>query len=156
MDSLGSNLLELRLSKTTHLHCFLYTSRISPEASASCAVDILKTALNFNKQALITGILVFDGHNFHQYIEGPQPALQELVERIAKDDRHIDFTPRYSEPLGKRRLFTNWSMAYVLLDDSIDDSDNLSGIPGLAAIEKLKDDSTFRAANTTCPRSVHR
>lgn len=127
------------MSKTTHLHCFLYSSRISPAASASCIVDILKTARNFNKQALITGILVFDGTQFHQYIEGPQPALQELVERISRDERHVDFTPRYSEPLGKSRLFSSWSMAYILLDDSVEDSQNLNAISSLTAIEKLKE-----------------
>lgn len=127
------------MNTATYLHCFLYSSRIAPEASTSCIVDILKTARNFNKQALVTGILVFDGQRFHQYIEGPETVLRALVERISQDPRHIDFTPRYSEPIGNNRLFSNWSMAYILLDDSDSDSENLNALASLPAIGKLKE-----------------
>lgn len=127
------------MSSADHLYCFFYSSRISPSTSTNCIVDILKTARSFNKQAEITGILVFNGIQFHQYIEGPKAALQELIERISKDQRHTDFTPRYSEPLGKNRLFSNWSMAYILLDDSESDSEEINTLNSLPAIDKLKE-----------------
>lgn len=119
------------------LFCFLYHSQIAPTAQLSCVAEIVKTARSFNKEHHITGMLVFDGQRFCQYIEGPQSALQGLIERIAKDDRHYLFEPKHHAPLVGERMFASWSMAYVLVDDA-EPLNDLESLDGLAAIRQLE------------------
>lgn len=120
------------------LHCFLYRSHIAPDADISCVADIVKTARNFNKTQGITGILIFDGQQFCQYIEGPQPALQELVDRITVDRRHIQFTTLHQSAGQHQRRFSKWAMAYVLIDDDDEPLDALVQLQGRHALDKLQ------------------
>lgn len=120
------------------LHCFLYHSQIAPQADISCVADIVKTARNFNKTQGITGLLVFDGQRFCQYIEGPQPALQNLIDSIARDPRHIAFTPLHQNHCEQERKFANWAMAYVLVDDA-EPLASISSEQGPSALEKLQE-----------------
>jgi len=116
---------------------FIYCSQIHPDCDVSAVGDIVKVARSFNKEHGITGILIFDGLRFCQYIEGPSEHLNELIERIAKDSRHINFTPKYSANDTTGRLFTNWSMAYVLVDDD-EPLDALESLEGSSTLEKLQ------------------
>ena len=125
-------------ASTSDLHCFLYRSHIAPDADIACVADIVKTARSFNKTQGITGILMFDGQRFCQYIEGPQPALQQLIDNIAKDPRHVDFTPLHQANCEPERRFSNWAMAYVLVDDEDEPLQTLDGVSGSTAIEKLQ------------------
>ena len=119
------------------IFCFLYHSQIAANADISCVADIVKTARHFNKGHQITGMLVFDGQRFCQYIEGPKDKLQELIDRIAVDPRHCQFEAKHQGPVLAKRLFENWSMAYVLVDDS-DPLDELGKLDGTDAIHKLE------------------
>lgn len=121
----------------TRLNCFLYHSHIADNADLECVAHIVKTARGFNKEAGITGMLVFDGQRFCQYIEGPPSAIEALVARIAQDSRHTHFTPKYHGALEGPRWFDRWSMAYVLVDDS-EPLDDLSQFEGLQALNKLQ------------------
>ena len=118
-------------------YCVLYHSQIAPSAPISCVADIVKTARGFNKDHDITGILVFDGQRFFQYLEGPKEAVMGLVVRIAQDSRHVQFRLQHQGPCAEERMFRNWSMAYVLVDDSEPLAD-LHGIEGESAMNKLK------------------
>lgn len=120
------------------LDCFLYHSQIAPHADISCVADIVKTARSFNKTQGITGLLVFDGQRFCQYIEGPQPALQNLIDSIARDARHVEFTPLYQNTCEQGRKFANWAMAYVLVDDA-EPLASISASQGSSALEKLQE-----------------
>ena len=119
------------------LFCFLYHSQIAPAAGLSCVADIVKTARNFNKEHQITGLLVFDGQRFCQYIEGPQSALQALIDRIGRDRRHHQFESKHHASLVGERMFACWSMAYVLVDDT-EPLNDLECLDGMAAIRKLE------------------
>lgn len=96
---------------------FLYTSRLASDAGIDCVADIVKTARAFNSENHITGVLIFDGERFCQYIEGPKASLDALIQRIAADSRHCEFNPQYRQNTGNRRLFANWSMAYAMVED---------------------------------------
>lgn len=122
---------------TADLYGFLYHSQLASDADLSCVADIVKTARSFNKEHGITGILVFDGLRFCQYIEGPQSDLQDLINRIADDPRHEQFTPKFHAPVAGERLFGNWSMAYVLVDDS-EPLDEMGQLDGQASLHKLQ------------------
>jgi hypothetical protein len=101
---------------TLPLRQFFYHSRLSPDHNASCISAIVKTARGFNASHAITGVLVFDGEVFCQYIEGPADDLGVLVARLQADPRHTGFTELLSGESGER-LFPAWSMAYAALDD---------------------------------------
>ena len=102
----------------THpLQSLLYVSRLAAEANASCVSDIIKTARTFNAANGITGVLVFDGERFAQYIEGPPAAIDALTENLKRDRRHTDFTVLHVVQDEGHRQFLNWSMGYSDLDE---------------------------------------
>lgn len=102
--------------RSADLQCFMYHSQLASEALQSQVPAIVKTARRFNPQANITGMLVFDGAHFCQYLEGPSPALQILIARIAQDARHTAFTPQHYGPLEGERRFAHWALGYADLD----------------------------------------
>ena len=118
-------------------YCVLYHSQLAPDAPLSCVADIVKTARGFNKEHDITGILVFDGQRFFQCLEGPKQALMGLIDGIAQDPRHVQFRLQHQGTRAQERMFGNWSMAYVLVDDSEPLAD-LHGIEGESAMDKLR------------------
>ncbi|MET1114792.1 MAG: BLUF domain-containing protein [Comamonas sp.] len=119
-----------------NLHCALYHSRLAPDAPLSCISDVIKTARSFNASHGLTGILVFDGQHFLQYLEGPQQPLWDLLVRIAQDPRHVNFTLQHRAPCPGARVFRTWSMGYALVDDA-DPLADLGELVGLEALAKL-------------------
>jgi len=72
---------------------------------------ILRVSRTRNAEQDITGLLMSGGLRFLQIIEGPPPALTDLMRRIRADDRHQSMTV-----LVDRRLeacaFGGWAMAH--------------------------------------------
>ena len=91
---------------------FFYHSTLADGHDASCVGAIVRTARTFNASHGITGVLLFDGERFCQYIEGPSPALDPLVDRICEDPRHQNVTALLQEPLTAARRYPDWSMAF--------------------------------------------
>ena len=116
---------------------FVYFSQLAPNASLTCIADIIKVARRFNKEHHITGLLIFDGQRFCQYIEGPDEALQGLIQSIKKDPRHINFKPKLAFYDQQQRMFSNWSMAYVIVDDA-EPLDEIIEDDGSAVLHKLQ------------------
>lgn len=91
----------------------VYTSALREDAPEGTIAAIVRTARRHNQLNGITGILVFDGQLFCQYLEGAPQVVQSLLQRIAADRRHRDFTLHHEGALHQRR-FESWSMAYGL------------------------------------------
>jgi hypothetical protein len=99
---------------------YIYRSRLVAEVS--CVSTIIQTARLFNAAHGITGVLIFDGERFVQYIEGPPDEMDCLITRLQNDPRHADF-----EPLGESwphhtRLFDTWAMGYGFWEDDGENS----------------------------------
>ena len=94
------------------LHHFLYFSQLAPDESPTCVADILRTARAFNAHHDLTGVLIFDGLRFCQYLEGERQTVLPLLEVIKLDPRHVDVVVRSCAPI-QIRLFDRWSMAYA-------------------------------------------
>ncbi|WP_310635936.1 MULTISPECIES: BLUF domain-containing protein [Delftia] len=120
------------------LECFLYHSQLAPGADTTCIAAIIKAARTFNWSAGITGMLVFDGERFFQYVEGPPEQLALLVESISRDERHINFTPLFPQARIDQRRFAKWSMAYVIVEDT-EPLGTISELQGPGALEKLQE-----------------
>lgn len=91
----------------------LYTSVLNQDDYDVLVVpDIFKTARANNSTLGITGILLFDGLNFTQYIEGDPESLDRLFNKIIQDKRHKNLVV-VSSGEQENRLYMNWGMGYV-------------------------------------------
>jgi hypothetical protein len=94
------------------LKSLAYTSRARLDLDEADLGDIHQTARHLNALDGITGLLVFDGIRFLQIIEGSPEAIDNLVERLRRDDRHTAFEIRDERPINAR-AFPDWSMELV-------------------------------------------
>lgn len=90
----------------------------------STATDLLETAVldgilarsrDNNQRDGITGLLLYDGGNFLQTIEGEPKPIDALMARIGGDPRHYGLR-MMEEDMATRRMFSDWSMGYGRLD----------------------------------------
>ena len=98
--------------------CFLSHSLLASDASPTAVAEIVKTSRVFNDAHGITGLLIFDGLRFCQYLEGPALPVQALCARIAADRRHVAMVTTYAAESIKTRLFSRWAVAYVAVDEA--------------------------------------
>lgn len=100
------------------LYELLYTSSLTPAVSVLDVAIVVGAARRRNAERGITGTLVFDGLRFCHYLEGPQPAVRELAQRIAADSRHVGFAVRHEGPMSGERRFAGSSLGYALAQDA--------------------------------------
>ena len=74
-----------------------YVSVATRTLSSVDLQNILETAITKNRAANITGILLFNGTNFMQVLEGPQEEVDKVFEAICSDDRHRNVVVIYRE-----------------------------------------------------------
>lgn len=93
----------------------LYVSRRRPMADVSeCMQDlgaIVETSRARNAEMQITGALVATPTHFAQVLEGSEAAIDEVMARIMRDERHTDIVVG---PLEGRtdREYPRWALAY--------------------------------------------
>lgn len=99
------------------LHHYAYISTLSQTASPSCVIDVVRAARQRNQHMAVTGVLIFDGWSFFQYLEGPASSIRAVVASIGRDPRHQDIAPLSQGLASNPRRFGAWSMAYAIADD---------------------------------------
>lgn len=97
----------------------LYTSVLnagqSAESPEQIARKIAATSAELNRQADLTGSLVFVDGTFIQILEGPLVEVEKTFERICCDFRHVDV--RLIDVVNvSDRLFADWDMACLCED----------------------------------------
>lgn len=93
----------------------LYISSATHEMTDAELIDLLRKSRENNTRDGITGVLLYKGGNFIQYLEGPGSAVLSLHQRIAHDPRHKGMMTLLSGDLAERH-FANWSMGFSNLD----------------------------------------
>jgi len=88
----------------------IYTSRPFGYDSAMLN-SILMDARTANVRDDITGALICRDDIYLQWLEGPEDKVRAAVDRIRRDDRHIDVTVQ-SEGTAPERVFARWSMLH--------------------------------------------
>jgi hypothetical protein len=78
-------------------------------------LDILHVSVKNNGPTDVTGLLLYQGGNFMQVLEGPEEGVMTIFGKIKEDDRHKDIILISVEPI-KEREFSDWQMAFVNLD----------------------------------------
>ena len=97
----------------------LYTSEHdhgrAPGGFSQVIYDIGLEATTANQRLDVTGFLICAPNWFSQILEGRRAAVEELMERIARDTRHraVRIIRTAAAPV---RLFPNWSMGLANYD----------------------------------------
>lgn len=96
-------------------HQLIYQSREARPLSNQDFADILDVARKFNESQGVTGCLFYNGGWLLQVLEGEQTTIDNLYQKIMKDERHKDCNLLYFEPVDKR-VFSKWTMGMINLE----------------------------------------
>ncbi len=94
-------------------------SRIPPADRPRVLADIFREARSNNTQVGVTGALLITDHWFVQALEGAEPTVRSLYERICQDRRHEQVT-LIDAGTVESRVFSRWAMAQVSSSGSAD------------------------------------
>ncbi len=104
-----------------HLITLVYVSAAVHLLSDHEIIDILRVSQRNNKRACITGVLLYEGGNFIQVLEGPEGSVRELESRIKSDPRHSGYLQLLMKTSTERH-FAHWSMGFKRMSDlSVED-----------------------------------
>ena len=91
---------------------FAYTSEALQNFDDDALENLAVLSSKKNEQVGITGYLYFQGRHFLQYIEGPEDAIDSLMNVLKKDPRHrIGATVQLSNI--RKRIFPRWYMRFL-------------------------------------------
>ncbi|MEM6300171.1 MAG: BLUF domain-containing protein [Pseudomonadota bacterium] len=127
------------------LYGLSYVSTQKQEMGNEDLLQLLMDARTKNGDSDITGLLLHRGDSFFQVIEGQQTSVQELFDRIRKDDRHHRVEIVTEGPIGERE-YADWQMAFVELDGQ-----DFTSMPGFSDL--LKNTPEARDFLSTLSRS---
>lgn len=88
-----------------------YISSASPDLLEDDIVALAQKAADFNATHEITGLLLYNGLNFLQFLEGQEAAVTDLFAAIVLDPRHAGVVKILQEPISER-AFPGWGMRY--------------------------------------------
>lgn len=94
------------------LQRLVYVSTAAGPFSDSDLDALLIQAKSSNAKMRVTGLLVFNGLNFMQAIEGEATEIAQLFQRISRDSRHSGVI-KISQIEISERAFAKWSMVIV-------------------------------------------
>jgi hypothetical protein len=94
------------------LQAIAYVSSASPNLSPQRLEGIVGDAIAYNEMAGVTGVLLYDGQRFLQYIEGAEDAIVPIYARIVSATSHHELV-ELGRSKGELRLFPQWSMHWV-------------------------------------------
>jgi hypothetical protein len=92
----------------------LYASRAEGAVTHDIIESILQSSRQHNPALGITGVLCHSGDVYMQVLEGGRAAVNELYNRIVRDERHRDIALLHYEEVSERR-FAGWTMGQVNL-----------------------------------------
>jgi Sensors of blue-light using FAD len=96
---------------------FLYIST-APTLPREEVESILATSARNNPERGITGLLLFNGRNFLQLLEGEESEVAALMERITQDPRHSGVSVLDRRAIAERAC-PDWAMKRVMIAESI-------------------------------------
>lgn len=102
--------IEVSRLSTSPLHAIAYVSEVRRPWSLGEVDRLLVTASAINGRLSITGVLLYDGHRFFQYIEGAPANLYDTYNRIKRSSRHDLVAELYNDQITER-YFPHWQMA---------------------------------------------
>jgi hypothetical protein len=99
------------------LRHFVYCSRAAPGIDKAEVDRIIAVSQRHNPLNGVTGLLVFGGGVFFQWLEGPRESILALVQRLHADPRHDTIITLDESEEVRERMFPDWAMELVNSDD---------------------------------------
>lgn len=91
---------------------WLYVSISTLEENENDEIaNIRNTAQSRNPELGLTGVLIFSGRHFAQFLEGRDAGLETMKASIFRDQRHRGVLTLREQPTERRR-YGRWSLAY--------------------------------------------
>ncbi|MBK8783991.1 MAG: BLUF domain-containing protein [Anaerolineales bacterium] len=103
----------------------IYVSTATHLLSKEELLDILRVSRRNNEVGPVTGLLLYLDGNFMQVLEGPEEAVMDIFGKIEKDIRHTNIIVILKDPIAERE-FSEWSMAFLNLDEIAKNESGLS------------------------------
>jgi hypothetical protein len=129
------------------LHQVVYCSRVADGVDDDAVARIVDAARRNNPAHGITGLLVFGGGVFFQWIEGPRAQIVGLMAIIREDTRHRDVVMLSETEEVRERLFPEWDMELVgpedireVLEDALDTAKDPGSVTALTRLLGKLDD----------------
>lgn len=97
---------------------YLYIST-APSLSREEVEAILSASQRNNTDRGITGLLLYNGRNFLQLLEGEESDLVALMLNISHDARHTGIS-MIDRKVVEERVCPNWAMKRIPIADSVD------------------------------------
>lgn len=116
----------------------MYLSHIAGPRAFETISAVVAEARLLNARRGISGLLVFDGAQVCQYVEGERTEVEALAGRLAKDSRHEAMKVLHQGALHGPRRFGRWRLGYLNMADGADLS-HFHALSGTAAVERLFD-----------------
>jgi hypothetical protein len=111
---------------TSELLSLFYTSQATRTLTHDDLRRILSGSRARNARENITGVLMFMGGRFTQYLEGPIEGLERIFFLIKASPLHEDLVVRERRTIDDRR-YAEWSMAFLADCAGVSVSDEQSG-----------------------------
>jgi hypothetical protein len=128
------------------LRHFVYCSRAAPGVTAAEVDRIIAVSHRHNPRKALTGLLVFGGGVFFQWLEGPRESVLWLVERLHADPRHDTIIVLDESEELRERMFPDWAMELVspgeirtVLADALENAEDPGTAQGLQRLLDLFD-----------------
>lgn len=86
-----------------------YTSIAASILASEEVFRIIETSAKNNMRDDLTGFLVFSENRFFQYVEGPEDAVDALLEKLEHDRRHHSIRILKRAEI-EERVFPRWKM----------------------------------------------
>jgi hypothetical protein len=123
------------------LYNAVYCSRAAAGVDDAAVARIIETSRHSNPANGITGMLVFGGGIFFQWLEGPRDNVSQLMRNLQADPRHHDFVSLGTSEEVRERLFPDWDMELVnnadirdVLIDALDTAKDAKNVQALTLL----------------------
>jgi hypothetical protein len=95
------------------IYNLVYCSRATAGVDDAVVSEIIASSRRHNPARGITGMLVFGGGIFFQWLEGPHASVAELMEQLRADPRHEAIVLLSEDCESRERVFPDWDMELV-------------------------------------------
>jgi hypothetical protein len=140
------------------LYNLVYCSTASAAVDAAAVDEIVAQARRNNAAHGITGLLVFGGGVFFQWLEGPRDNVSQLFTNLRKDPRHQSIVLLSEDEEIRERLFPAWDMELVeppqirdVLEDALDSAQDAGNEKGLRRMLEQLDAGALRMLQQPLP-----
>ena len=98
----------------------IYVSRMTDTMSSADLQKIGEISQRNNRELQITGVLLYLSGLFFQILEGDEQKIDKLYKKILVDNRHKEIMCLQSEENIDSRLFPDWDMHVINLEENED------------------------------------